>query len=95
MKIWQIVQLRHCHQRLGGVFFLLYVKKFENSFPVTGLHLWVCFGLAAYLKLFGRFSLELNGSLWQSLAEILFHDIVVMETEASKRLLEFYVSHRN
>lgn len=33
--------------------------------------------------------------LWRSLAEILFHDTVVMETETSKKLLEFYVSHRN
>lgn len=33
--------------------------------------------------------------LWQSLAETLFHDTVVVETEASKKLLEFYVSHRN
>lgn len=62
MKIWQIAQLSHCHQHLG-VFSLLSVKKFENSLPVTGLHLWVCFGLAAFLKLFERFSLELNGRL--------------------------------
>lgn len=60
MICW-IGQLWHCHQRLG-VCFLLSVK-FENSLPVTGLHLWVCFGLAAYLKLFERFSLELNGRL--------------------------------